>query len=77
MYFILFLIFLFLDVSNQANFLLSNLKEIIEKLQSDNFYFQTQVENLQIENKHLTISNENLSKELSSLKENLKIKNSL
>ena len=77
MYFILFLIFLFLDVSSQANFLLSNLKEIIEKLQSDNFYFQTQVENLQIENKHLTISNENLSKELSSLKENLKIKNSL
>ena len=56
---------------------MSNLKEIIEKLQSDNFYFQTQVENLQIENKHLTISNENLSKELSSLKENLKIKNSL
>ena len=77
MYFILFLIFLFLDVSNQANLLLSNLKEIIGKLQSDNFYFQTQVENLQIENKHLTISNENLSKELSSLKENLKIKNSL
>ena len=73
----MFLTFSFLDVSYQANLLLSNMKEIIEKLQSDNYYFQTQVKNLQIENKHLTIPNKNLSKELSSLKENLKRKNYL
>ena len=71
------MIFLFLDVSNQANLLLLNLKYIIQKLQSDNFYFQTQVENLQIENKHLTISNKNLSNELNTLKENLKRKYSM
>ena len=52
-----------------------NLKEIIEKLQSDNFYFQTQVENLQTENKQLTLSNKNLFNEVNSLKEKLKIKN--
>ena len=65
---------LFLDISNQANLLLVNLKEIIEKLQSDNFYFQTQVENLQIENKQLTISNKKLVNEVNDLKENLKVK---
>ena len=65
---------LFLDISNQANLLLVNLKEIIEKLQSDNFYFQTQVENLQIENKQLTISNKKLVNEVNGLKENLKVK---
>ena len=52
-----------------------NLKEIIEKLQSDNFCFQTQVENLQTENKQLTLSNKNLFNEVNSLKEKLKIKN--
>ena len=65
---------LFLDISNQANLLLVNLKDIIEKLQSDNFYFQTQVENLQIENKQLTISNKKLVNEVNGLKENLKVK---
>ena len=72
-YTILFLIF-FLDISNQANLHLVNLKEIIEKLQSDNFYFQTKVESLQIENKQLTKSNRNLFNEVNNLKEKLKTK---
>ena len=54
-----------------------NLKEIIDKLQSKNIYFQTQVEILQSENKQLVISNENLSIEVNSLKEILKTKDSL
>ena len=34
------------DVSNQANILLINLKEVIDKLQSEKFYFKTQVAKL-------------------------------
>ena len=54
-----------------------NLKEIIDKLQSENIYFKTQVEILQSENKQLVISNENLSIEVNSLKEILKTKDSM
>ena len=51
-----------------------NLKEIIDKLQSENIYFKTQVEILQAENKQLVISNKNLSNEVNSLIGNLKTK---
>ena len=58
--------------------LLLNLKEIVEKLQTKNLSFQTQVEKLTIENNKLTsenkqliASNKHISGELSSLKESL------
>ena len=49
-------------------------KNQVQKLQSENIYFKTQVERLQIEKKQLTISNNNLSKEVNFLKEDLKRK---
>ena len=54
-----------------------NLKQIIEKLQSENIYFKTQVEILQTENEQLISLNKNLSNELNSLKEDLKRKDSM
>ena len=51
-----------------------NLKEIIEKLQVEKNYFKTKVEKLQIENKQLIISKENLSNEVNCLKEDFKRK---
>ena len=65
---------LFLDVSNQANLLLVNLKEIIEKIQAEKYYFKNQIEKLQIENEQLIISNKNLFNELNCSKEDLKRK---
>ena len=72
---------LFLDVLNQANLLLVNLKEIIDDLQAKNVQFQTQVEKLKIENNYLTIenkqlviSNKNLFSEVNCLRENIKEK---
>ena len=62
------------DVSNQANLLLTNLKEIIDKLQAKNTSFQNQVKQLAIENKQLIVSNNKLSIELNCLKEDLKTK---
>ena len=59
----------FSDVSNQADLLLTNLKEIIENLQTQNVYFQGQVENLQVENKNLTVSNINLTNKVKLLEE--------
>ena len=73
-FYLFYLSILFLDISNQANLLLINLKEIIEKLQSEKNYFKTQVEKLQIEKKQLITSNKNLSNELYCLKEDLKRK---
>ena len=62
------------DISNHANFLLVNLKEIIDKMQARNVSFQNQVKKLTIENKQLIISNKKLSNEVSCLKEDLKKK---
>ena len=46
---------------------MSNLKEIIENLQSRNVYYQSQVEKLQVENKNLTVSNICLTNKLKRL----------
>ena len=62
------------DISNQANFLLMNLKEIIDKLQAENTSFQNQLKKLTIENKQLIVSNKKLSIEVNCLKEDLKSK---
>ena len=62
------------DVSNQANLLLTNLKEIIDKLQAKNISFQNKVKKLTIENKQLIVSNNKLSIEVNCLKEVLKSK---
>ena len=66
-----------LDVSNQANFLLENLKEIIAKMQVERNYFKTQVEKLQIENQKLVVSNKKLVNKNSFLEEKLKTTNYL
>ena len=62
------------DVSNQANLLLTNLKEVIDKLQAKNISVQNQVKLLTIENKQLVVSNNKLSIEVNCLKEVLKPK---
>ena len=59
----------FLDVSSLANLLLTNLKEIIEKLQSERNYFKNPAEKLRIEKKQLITSNKHFSNELNCLKE--------
>ena len=66
---------LFIDnISNQASFLLVNLKEIIDELQAKNISFQNQVKQLTIENKQLIVSNKKLSIEVSCLKKDFKSK---
>ena len=60
------------DVSNQANLLLVNLKEVIGKLQAERNYFKTQVEKLLIEKQQLVVLNQNMSKKVKYLKEELK-----
>ena len=67
-------IILFTDVSNHANLLLINLKEIIDKLQSERNNFKTQVEKLQFEKQQLVILNKNLSNKVNCLEETLKTK---
>ena len=62
------------DVSNKANLLLVNLKEIIDKLQAKNISFQNQVKKLTVENKQLIFSNNKLFIEVNCLKEVLKSK---
>ena len=65
------------DVSNQASVLLINLKEIINKLQSEKNYFKTQVVKLQVEKKQLLISNKNLTNKVNMLEKGLQSKVSL
>ena len=60
------------DVSNQANLLLNNLKEVIDNLQAERNYFKTQVEKLKKEKQQLSISNQNMSKKVKCLEEELK-----
>ena len=59
------------DVSNQANLLLINLKEIIDNLQTERNYFKIQVEKLQSEKQQLIISNKNLSNKVDCLEEKM------
>ena len=60
-----------LDVSIQADILLTNLKSIIDKLQLEKDYFKTQIEKLKIEKNKLVISNKNLSNKITILEESL------
>ena len=57
--------------------LLFNLKEVVDNLQSERNFFKTQVEKLQIENKQLVDSYNNLSIKVKYLREELKIKHTL
>ena len=43
-----YLSLIFIDVSNQTNLLLNNLKLIVDKLQSEKAHFKTQVERLKM-----------------------------
>ena len=65
---------LFIDLSDQASVLLINLKEIINKLQSEKNYFKTQVVKLQVEKKQLVISNKNLINKVNMLEKGLQSK---
>ena len=60
-----------LDVSIQADILLTSLRSIIDKLQFEKDYFKTQVEKLKIEKNKLVISNKNLSNKITILEESL------
>ena len=63
---------MFTDVSSKANLLLINLKEVIDKLQSERNFFKTQTEKLQIEKQQLIILNKSLTNKVESLKGKLK-----
>ena len=52
--------------------LLNNLKEVIDNLQAERNYFKTQVEKLKKEKQQLSISNQNMSKKVKCLEEELK-----
>ena len=70
-YHLIFLNFNYTDVSNQANVLLLKLKEVIGNLQPKRNDFKNQVEKLKIKKQQLTISNQNLSKKVKCLEEEL------
>ena len=65
-------LYFFTDVSNQADLLFINLKEVIGKLQAERSYFKTKVEKLQMEKQQLFVSNQSLSKRVVCLEEKLK-----
>ena len=54
---------------------MSNIKEIIENLQTQNDYFQSQVEKLQVENKNLVVSNIDLTNKVKRLEEKVQSQN--
>ena len=58
---------MFLDVSNQTNLLLNNLKLIVDKIQSEKTHLINQVEKLIIEKKQLISSNKNLTNKIDML----------
>ena len=60
-----------LDVSIQADILLTSLRSIIDKLQFEKDYFKTQVEKLKIEKNKLVISNKNLTNKITILEKDL------
>ena len=72
-----YLSLIFIDVSNQTNLLLKNLKLIVDKLQSEKAYFKTQVEKLEIEKKQLVISNKSLTNKVDMLEKCLQRKVSM
>ena len=61
-----------LDVSNQTNLLLNNLKLIVDKLQSEKAYLKTQVEKLKTEKEQLVIPNYNLTNKISMFERDIK-----
>ena len=63
-----------LDVSNQTNLLLNNLKLIVDKLQSEKAYLKTQVEKLKTEKEQLVIPNYNLTNKISMLEKDILVK---
>ena len=65
---------IFLDVSSQANVLLMNLKQIVDKLQCENTYFKTQVKKLTVEKKHLLDLNKNLTNKVGMLEKDMRRK---
>ena len=68
---------MFLDVSNQTNLLLNNLKLIVDKIQSEKTNLKNQVEKLKIEKKQLISSNKNLTNKIDKLENDLQRKVSL
>ena len=66
-----------LDVSNQTNLLLTNLKSIVDKLQSEKAYFKTQVEKHKFEKKQLIIINKNLTTKINIFEKDLQKKVSM
>ena len=67
----------YIDVANQTNLLLNNLKLIVDKLQSEKAYFKTQVEKLEIDKKQLIISNKSLTNKVDMLEKHLQRKVSM
>ena len=67
----------FLEVSNQTNLLLNNLKLIVDKIQFEKTQLKDQVEKLKIEKKQLTISNKNLTNKIDMIEKDLQRKVSL
>ena len=67
-------IFFIVDVSNQTNLLLNNLKIIVDKLQSEKASFKTQVEKLKIEKNQLVTSNRTLKNKVNMLEKELQRK---
>ena len=65
---------MFLDVSNQTNLLLSNLKLIVDNLQSEKTHLKNQVEKLKNEKNQLITSNKNLKNKIDKLEKDLQIK---
>ena len=68
---------IFLDVSNQTNLLLNNLKLIVDTIQSEKTILKHQVEKLKIEKKQLISSNKILSNKIEMLEKDLQRKLSL
>ena len=67
-------IFFIVDVSNQTNLLLNNLKIIVDKLQSEKASFKTQVDKLKLENNQLVTSKKNIKNKVSMLEKELQRK---
>ena len=63
-------------MSTKANILLIDLKEVVNKLQSEKVYFKTQVEKLKFEKKQLMILNKNLKNKVNMIHKDLQIKKS-
>ena len=69
-----YLSLIFIDVPNQTNLLLNNLKLIVDKLQSEKAHFKIHVEKLKIEKKQLIISNKSPTSKVDMLEKHLQRK---